>query len=181
MGFEPMTSVIPVWCSTNWAMKPQREQVKSSICTRYMKVIIMIIHNVLSYMIFFTLKLTWSSQLWSNLNSCKESPEKNLRLQQGFLLRLPVEASDIFLGFLCNCLSCFETVRITYTSIFYSQFLVVCHSHNWEKLADHSRLVGWPTVADHGQPWMVCWPTVTDCDWPWTVSWPTMADHEWSA
>ena len=26
-GFEPITSVIPVWCSTDWAMKPPREQV----------------------------------------------------------------------------------------------------------------------------------------------------------
>ena len=28
-GFEPMTSVIPVRCSTNWAMKPRWKQVKS--------------------------------------------------------------------------------------------------------------------------------------------------------
>ena len=28
-GFEPMTSVIPVQCSTNWAMKPCWKQVKS--------------------------------------------------------------------------------------------------------------------------------------------------------
>ena len=27
-------------------------------------------------------KWTWSSQLWSNLSSCEESPEKNLRLQR---------------------------------------------------------------------------------------------------
>ena len=28
MGFKPMTSAIPVRCSTNWAMKPNRKQVK---------------------------------------------------------------------------------------------------------------------------------------------------------
>ena len=28
-GFEPMTSAIPVRCSTNWAMKPCWKQVKS--------------------------------------------------------------------------------------------------------------------------------------------------------
>ena len=28
-GFEPMTSAIPVRCSTNWAMKPRWKQVKS--------------------------------------------------------------------------------------------------------------------------------------------------------
>ena len=29
MGFEPMTSVMPVQCSTNWAMRPHWKQVKS--------------------------------------------------------------------------------------------------------------------------------------------------------
>ena len=28
MGFEPMTSAIPVWCSTNWAMKPRWKPVR---------------------------------------------------------------------------------------------------------------------------------------------------------
>ena len=34
-----------------------------------------------------------------------------------------VEASDFFLGFLCNCLSCFTTAKITFTSILYLQFI----------------------------------------------------------
>ena len=34
----------------------------------------------------------------------------------------PVEASDVFLGFLCNCLSYFITAKITFTSILYPQF-----------------------------------------------------------
>ena len=33
----------------------------------------------------------------------------------------PVEASDFFLGFVCNCLSYFTTARITFTSILYPQ------------------------------------------------------------
>ena len=51
--------------------------------------------------------------------------------QQGFIAQLvehctsivevmslnPVEASDFFLDFLCNCFSCFITVTITFTSI----------------------------------------------------------------
>ena len=28
----------------------------------------------------------------------------------------PVETSEYFLGFICNCLSCFTTVKITFTS-----------------------------------------------------------------
>ena len=28
MGFEPMTSVIPVWCSTDWAKKCRQKQVR---------------------------------------------------------------------------------------------------------------------------------------------------------
>ena len=28
----------------------------------------------------------------------------------------PIEASEFILGFLCNCFSCFITVRITFTS-----------------------------------------------------------------
>ena len=28
MGFEPMTSAIPVRCSTDWAMKPRWKQVR---------------------------------------------------------------------------------------------------------------------------------------------------------
>ena len=60
--------------------------------------------------------------------------ELNLHLtcfQRGFIAQLlehrtgiaevmatnPVEASDFFLGFLCNCLSYFTTVSITFTSI----------------------------------------------------------------
>ena len=31
----------------------------------------------------------------------------------------PVEASDFFLGFFCNCFSCFTTAKITFTSILY--------------------------------------------------------------
>ena len=34
----------------------------------------------------------------------------------------PVEASGFFLGFLCNCFSCFTTTRITFTSIPYPHF-----------------------------------------------------------
>ena len=34
----------------------------------------------------------------------------------------PVEGSEFFLGFLCNCLSCFIIARITFTSILYPQF-----------------------------------------------------------
>ena len=37
MGFEPMTSAIPVRCSINWAMKPHWKQVKSHILNRSMK------------------------------------------------------------------------------------------------------------------------------------------------
>ena len=33
----------------------------------------------------------------------------------------PVEASEFFLGFLCNCLSYFTTAKITFTSILYPQ------------------------------------------------------------
>ena len=35
----------------------------------------------------------------------------------------PVEASEFFLGFLCNCLSYFTTVKISFTSILYPQFI----------------------------------------------------------
>ena len=163
-------------------MKPCRKQVRCEFNLYPLYEGHMIIHNVLPYdLLHIKVKVTFT--VVKQLKQLQRKPRKKPEASTGFLLRLPVEASDFFLGFLCNCLhvSCFITVRITYTSIFYPQFLVVCHSHNWEKLADHSRLVGWPTVADHGQPWMVCWPTVTDCEWPWTVSWPTMADHEWSA
>ena len=38
--------------------------------------------------------------------------EKNLRLLW-----------DFFLGFLCNCLSCFTTAKITFTSFLYPQFI----------------------------------------------------------
>ena len=34
----------------------------------------------------------------------------------------PVGASEFFLGFICNCLSYFTTVKISFTSILYPQF-----------------------------------------------------------
>ena len=34
----------------------------------------------------------------------------------------PVEASEFFLGFICNCLSYFITARITFSCILYPQF-----------------------------------------------------------
>ena len=63
----------------------------------------------------------WSeSDLRSNLSSFKESPEK-------------VEASDFFLGFLCNCFSCFTTAKITFTSIIYPavhMWFNMSHAHH---------------------------------------------------
>ena len=44
----------------------------------------------------------------------------------------PVEASDFFLGFVCNCLSYFTTAKISFTSILYPQFthtIFVSHIH----------------------------------------------------
>ena len=32
----------------------------------------------------------------------------------------PVGASEFFLGFICNCLSCFTTAKISFTSIIYN-------------------------------------------------------------
>ena len=47
----------------------------------------------------------------------------------------PVEASDFFLGFICNCLSYFITARITFTCILYPQFIyvihIICTSSQW--------------------------------------------------
>ena len=34
----------------------------------------------------------------------------------------PIEASEFFLGFICNCLSYFTTAKISFTSILYLQF-----------------------------------------------------------
>ena len=40
------------------------------------------------------------------------------------------EASDFFLGFVCNCLSYFTTAKITFTSILYLQFTHMIYKHN---------------------------------------------------
>ena len=45
MGFEPMTSTTPVWCSTNWAMMPCWKQVKSDYDLYHMRIIILIYHR----------------------------------------------------------------------------------------------------------------------------------------
>ena len=41
----------------------------------------------------------------------------------------PVEASDFFLGFLCNCLSYFTTAKITFTSNSLSALHMIKHYH----------------------------------------------------
>ena len=42
----------------------------------------------------------------------------------------PIEASDFFLGFVCNCLSYFKTAKITFTSILYPQFTYINNNDN---------------------------------------------------
>ena len=44
------------------------------------------------------------------------SYEASLEAGQECVQYIPVEASEFFLGFLCNCFSCFITARITFTS-----------------------------------------------------------------
>ena len=53
------------------------------------------------------------------LKQLQRKPRKNLRLQQDLSLR-PIGTSEFFLGFLCNCLSCFTTAKISFTSNMYS-------------------------------------------------------------
>ena len=93
-------------------------------------------------------------QVWSTLSSCKESPEKNLRLQQDlnpwppsipvrcstnwamkpcwkqvrceFNLYPLYEVNDM-MGFLCNCFSCFTTAKITFISILQLQFICMIY------------------------------------------------------
>ena len=38
----------------------------------------------------------------------------------------PIEASELFLGFLCNCFSCFITVRITFSYYYYYYYYCCC-------------------------------------------------------
>ena len=45
----------------------------------------------------------------------------------------PVGASELFLGFICNCLSCFITARMTFTCILYPQFthmIFITYTHH---------------------------------------------------
>ena len=71
-------------------------------------------------------KWKWSSQLWSNLSSCKES-----------LMGLwpPCWSLWIFSGLHCNCLSYFTTAKITFTSTHYLQFIcmiyITCTSYHY--------------------------------------------------
>ena len=69
----------------------------------------------------------FSSYDWYKLNSYWTC------FQQGFIAQLveltrswvqiPLRPQIFFLGFLCNCLSCFTTAKITFTSIVYLQFI----------------------------------------------------------
>ena len=45
----------------------------------------------------------------------------------------PVEASELFLGFLCNCLSGFTTAKIIFTCILYPQLCIYMISMSSEK------------------------------------------------
>ena len=47
IGFKPMTSTIPVWCSTDWAMKPRRKQARGefNLCPLYMKRMTWMVHD----------------------------------------------------------------------------------------------------------------------------------------
>ena len=54
----------------------------------------------------------------SEASTGRESPEEICRGFNGIPLK-----PDFFLGFLCNCLSCFTTAKITFTSILYPQFI----------------------------------------------------------
>ena len=80
-----------------------------------------------------------------DLRSCEANWGSRSR-QQGFIAPLvehrtgiaevmgsnPVGASEFFLGFICNCLSYFITVKISFTSIFHPQFVytiyIICTS-----------------------------------------------------
>ena len=53
----------------------------------------------------------------------KESPEKHLRPW----VQIPLKPRIFFRGFLCNCLCCFTTAKITFTSILYPQFIYMIY------------------------------------------------------
>ena len=59
----------------------------------------------------------------------KKAP-KNIRGLIGMKQRDPV-TDFFFLGFVCNCLSCFTTAKITFTSILYPQLIIyyLYHMH----------------------------------------------------
>ena len=65
----------------------------------------------------------------SDLCSCPEA-STGFESMTSVIPVLPVEASDFFLGFLCNCLSCFTTTKSTFTSILYLQFMYMIHIIN---------------------------------------------------
>ena len=47
-----------------------------------------------------------------------------------------IEASEISLGYLCNCFSCFITARITFTSILYPQCIYcISHTHHRQTIS----------------------------------------------
>ena len=62
----------------------------------------------------------WSVARWSIVHDYPQLVEHCTGITKVLGLK-PTEASELFLGFHCNCFSCFITVRITFTSILYLQ------------------------------------------------------------
>ena len=126
-----MTSVIPVWCFTNWATKLHWKQVRCEFnlyllydlyaCT------CKLLYNCEDHFHFYSSSAVHSYDLYCIHIMSYNGYKLNSHLtcfQWGFIAQLvehctgivedmgpnPVGASEFFLGFICNCLSYFITV-----------------------------------------------------------------------
>ena len=84
-GFEPVTSRLPVWCSTNWAMKPLT--LGAGQLWVYMfpsKKWVLMIYEI-NHIWTTEMKWKWRNDRRSerNLCNCVKKPEKNSGLQRG--------------------------------------------------------------------------------------------------
>ena len=118
-GFEPMMLQLPVWCSTNWAMKPLTLRagqlwVHMFPWKKWVLMIYEINHRWIAEM-----KWKWRNDRRSerNLCNCVKKPEKNSGLQQGLNPWAPDYRCDalpnelwnhwhweqVNCGFICSC------------------------------------------------------------------------------